>query len=91
MVPACLLLGSRTSDNLPSRHYDPRQIMEKGHPFSMYALEGGGGVMKINAILRTQMHLLYIILYVKCIQLEGGGVQKLGKMCVHSKWMAPIK
>ena len=51
----------------------------------------GGGVMKINAILRTQMHLLYIILYVKCIQLEGGGVQKLGKMCVHSKWMAPIK
>lgn len=60
----------------------PVVIMIKGknHGGGIH-IGGGWGVMKINAILRTRMHLLYIILYVKCIQLEGERVKKLGKMC----------
>ena len=33
------------------------------------------------------LHLLYIILYLQCVQ--GVGVRKFTILCVHTKWMTP--
>ena len=63
--------------------------MEKGHPFSMYALEGGSHENQCHSAYSNAFAVHYFICEMHTM--EGGRVQKLGKMCVHSKWMAPIK